>query len=407
MSLLVAAQSVIYYVVACTSCRQSAYQRRRKREAAQTKLEKQRIETEQPHLYAHPTPFSTNIYWQEEIGLGPGPPQKKNGKDKKGPRGVSASATESSVVSSGCGSLGGAPEQPVHEQLSGDNWNRRRYQREDELLWGHDFSRPLRHGSAAAGSSTGAPGIDRTTTSSSEKYYYTARNPPLNELHPPVVSTPATNGETLQWMLQPPPNARIMNGKERANRLRNDSRDIRPPCRSHVSSRPDTQPVPPMAIHWAGRMESDPFVTHPGDSSSEIDENIFTNRQFRDLSDATRTSVQHHRSKKGPLPISISEDALHIPSLSDPPIYKSSAARRNHSPSSPYSPPTATPILQELRPPDSSTLNSRSGSPLRGVKPAIAAGGEGQESQESSWRDVGWAARDFDREVSSRWSMDI
>ncbi len=50
-----------------------------------------------------------------------------------------------------------------------------------------------------------------------------ARNPPVNDLHPPVVSTAPSSREETRWMLQPPPSAKIMEGKERVNRNRADS----------------------------------------------------------------------------------------------------------------------------------------------------------------------------------------
>lgn len=50
--------------------------------------------------------------------------------------------------------------------------------------------------------------------------YYLAKNPPVNDLHPPVVSTAPSSRDETRWMLQPPPPAKIMEGKERVNRSR-------------------------------------------------------------------------------------------------------------------------------------------------------------------------------------------
>src|SRR5690606_14146322 len=44
--------------------------------------------------------------------------------------------------------------------------------------------------------------------------FYTApRNPPVNDYHPPVVSSRPAHKDALRWMLQPPPPAKVMEGK--------------------------------------------------------------------------------------------------------------------------------------------------------------------------------------------------
>ncbi|KAI9759054.1 MAG: hypothetical protein M4579_002643 [Chaenotheca gracillima] len=229
MSLGVALQSVLYYVVACSACRKVSYRRKRKREAAQAKLEHDALEVGENGLYQHPSPFSTNLYWREEMTLGPGPPQKKgNNRNQRAlTAGTSSSMSSSAAVSQGEAASPSEVQLTVDERSSADNWNRRRYQREDEELWGH--GRELLHSAsehlhgAARGSSIGVVGLSRTTSRQTVENYYVARNPPVNELHPPVVSTQPTNKRELRWMLQPPPSAHVMSGKERANRSRSDS----------------------------------------------------------------------------------------------------------------------------------------------------------------------------------------
>lgn len=58
--------------------------------------------------------------------------------------------------------------------------------------------------------------------------YYVGRNPPVNDLHPPIVTTTPYDTGSMKWMLQPPPAASIMNGKEKPfcekNRSRTNSR---------------------------------------------------------------------------------------------------------------------------------------------------------------------------------------
>lgn len=183
---------------------------------------------EQPDLYRHPEPSSTNPYWSEEIVLGPGPPPRRTGRKAHNgsQRGITTAGTHSTGPSRGGSSLDmnhpetTDPTRTSDDTLSGDNWNRRRYQREDEELWGFGEPDPtMRKGSQinGTGSSVGVAGISRPGTAySAAESYYAARAPPVNDLHPPVVSMPSPNAADNKWMLQPPPRAKIMNGKERA-----------------------------------------------------------------------------------------------------------------------------------------------------------------------------------------------
>lgn len=146
--------------------------------------------------------------------LGPGPPPKKE--RKPGNRRDLNSAGQNS--SNGSSTVVGAPSEEALEgtegRTSGEGWNRKRYQRDDELLWGLDESEddPGR-----------MPGLSRTITTRSGSNYYVARNPAVNDLHPPVVSSHPTHRRETKWMLQPPPSAKIMEGKEKANRSRSGS----------------------------------------------------------------------------------------------------------------------------------------------------------------------------------------
>ena len=141
--------------------------------------------------------------------LGPGPPQKNRHRDR--------SKTESSreLRSGGVGSssITGTSSDTVvedeasriisevgHDRRSGEDWNKRRYQRDDEILWGDDTD-----------DEDGTGIANRNDIGS----YYYSRNPAVNELHPPVVSKVSTRRSETRWMLQPPPSARFMEGKER------------------------------------------------------------------------------------------------------------------------------------------------------------------------------------------------
>lgn len=227
MSLDVAIQSVVFYVLSCSTCSKISHRRKAKVQAKRERAEKQALETEQPGLYRHPSPFSTNPYWTEEIMMGPGPPQKKDKVSNKNPsqRALNTAGQGSSYAGS-TGMSTDAPSSPTAvdgSRLSGDDWNRKRYQREDEALWGIDFQgsgQKIKHVIAKAGESAGR--LLSKSPLKEEEPYYMSRNPPVNDLHPPVVSSHTSREET-RWMLQPPPSAKVMEGKVRVNRSRADS----------------------------------------------------------------------------------------------------------------------------------------------------------------------------------------
>ncbi|MCJ1286936.1 hypothetical protein MMC26_006282 [Xylographa opegraphella] len=211
-------QSAIFYYVSCAPCTKLAYQRKRRKQNRREKAEHAAIEEVSPEFYQHPSPFSTNIYWREEMVLGPGPPPKKGDRNNKSKNGstrelntggygssAGASSADSTLVVESLDGLS-----PVQEAASEQGWNTRRYQRPDEILWGFDLE---------AG---GMPSINPTGTSGSGTYY-TARNPAVNDLHPPVVSTQPTRKSETRWMLQPPPSAKVMEGKARTPRSRSVS----------------------------------------------------------------------------------------------------------------------------------------------------------------------------------------
>ncbi|RDL42091.1 Uncharacterized protein BP5553_02070 [Venustampulla echinocandica] len=235
MSLDVALQSVAFYVLSCSTCAKISHRRKAKVQAKRERAEKQDLETEQPGLYRHPSPFSTNPFWTEEIMMGPGPPKQKA--DKSSSKNTSQRALNTAGQgSSYAGSTGMSTEAPSSpttateaSRLSGDGWNRKRYQREDEALWGVDLQgsgQKIKDAFAKAGSSAGRLLEGRLSKSgpineeNPGPYYLSARNPPVNDLHPPVVSTQPSSRDETRWMLQPPPPAKIMEGKVRVNRSR-------------------------------------------------------------------------------------------------------------------------------------------------------------------------------------------
>lgn len=203
-------QSAIFYYISCAPCTKLNYRWKRRKQMKREKFEKALHEAEEG-LQQHPSPFSTNPYWKEEISLGPGPPQRKANRDGKGkPRDSRGLRTGGFGSSTGTGtsSADTMVEKDSVENMrgSGEDWNKRRYQREDEILWGKQEDE---------GKLTGMSPVSRSASGNAN--YYQARNPAVNDLHPPVVSTQPTHRSETQWMIQPPPKARIMEGKEKAN----------------------------------------------------------------------------------------------------------------------------------------------------------------------------------------------
>lgn len=210
-------QSAIFYYVSCAPCSKLSYRRKGRQEFKRTKANRALHEAEQGQ-YAHPSPFDTNPYWKEDIALGPGPPQRRAARDGKTrpamgrglrTRGI-GSSTDTGTSSSDTMVADGSSE-GIETHV--DGWNKRRYQRTDEVLWGRQ---------SEDGKTAGLSPISRTASGNAN--YYQARNPAVNDLHPPVVSTQPTHPSEIQWMLQPPPRAKMMAGKERGNTPPNRSR---------------------------------------------------------------------------------------------------------------------------------------------------------------------------------------
>jgi hypothetical protein len=222
-------QSAIFHYASCAPCTGYSDGKKRRKAAKAARKVREKLQLEQPDAYHHPEPTGTNIYWHEEIAMGPGPPQRGARRtNTNSTRGITTRGTQSSALSKGGSSIDvdqGGDMRLSDDTLEDDEtWNHKRYQREDEDLWGHDEpSLPLEH--TMSGSSTGGGGFQlRRPGTSRSGTYYTARAPPVNELHPPVVSLPSPDPSENRWMLQPPPKASVMAGKERAsNRSRSGS----------------------------------------------------------------------------------------------------------------------------------------------------------------------------------------
>ncbi|ETS86721.1 hypothetical protein PFICI_00549 [Pestalotiopsis fici W106-1] len=239
MSFLVAVQSAIFYICACTPCAQAREHRQSKKQAIKDREEKQRIQAENPHLYQQPDPFNTNPYWNEEIMMGPSLPSKKSTQTSKNTSqralnsaGRDSRSTTDSSIAVGMTHIGSSPTvvpEDTDSTLSktwSDDWNKKRYQREDEELWGrgefsqagHRLMDAIKHAGTSAGRMLDALEAlakepKEVTDADRVDFYAPARHPPVNDYHPPIVSQRPKNKNAAKWMLQPPPSAKVMEGK--------------------------------------------------------------------------------------------------------------------------------------------------------------------------------------------------
>lgn len=250
--LAAALRSVWFYYIGCTPCRKIGHRRETRKEAEREKSLKAKLEMDQPGLYRHPNPEGTNQYWMEDINMGPSLPKRGASKNTSQKRLKSADTeaaterTDTSPVDRGT-SIGSsthfhsaetansptmvADELEVRTTLSMSvtdsqdlDWNRKRYDREDEELWGHQMynraGQRIREVMAKGRDTAGRlfdasrPQREREVTEEERcDFYTTPRNPPVNDYHPPVVSSRPASKHEYRWMLQPPPSAKVMEGK--------------------------------------------------------------------------------------------------------------------------------------------------------------------------------------------------
>lgn len=190
-------QSAIFYYISCAPCTEAKYRKKRKREAARDRIEREALEAEQPDLYRHPAPSSTNKNWHAEISLGP---TRARGKRKPtntngGPQAAVDARVGSNQPSEVPSTVDLAPE---HELGLNKQQKQALYQRPDEALWG------------STASLDGAAHIQRPPKARTRDSAY--RNPPVNDRHPATV-TRVTSPNDVAWMMQPPPPPAVMSGK--------------------------------------------------------------------------------------------------------------------------------------------------------------------------------------------------
>lgn len=333
--------------------------------------------------------------------MGPNPIKKKGAKCKnESQRDLNTAGVGSSMASSGAMSAGtGSPSAMGESRISGEGWNRRRYQREDEALWGlHEPHWPTQKIKDAISKASETAGrilegrLSRTSPTDEESqgtYLPPSRNPPVNDLHPPVVSTrPASKAETA-WMLQPPPSAKIMEGKVRVESIRSRA-DSNASSRVGVNNTPlgrkltermvdsklqrgETPSFPELRPTSSRAISGTTGATGPKTSNSTLPTLPSGQRHTRSDSFSSLSSFEDARPIRKPAPIAISkgdrsprQTLEHISIPSDP---TTSRPRLETIASSSKIIPKVddTLPLREL-PSSSSTLNSRAPSPSKGPR---------------------------------------
>ncbi|KAJ4858825.1 hypothetical protein T069G_07092 [Trichoderma breve] len=295
MSFPVALQSAIFYLLACTPCAEVRHRAKAKDQAKKERVEKAKLETQQPGLYRHPSPFNTNPYWAEEINMGPSLPKKSTSKNSS-QRGLMSAGGEISALSlSGRTNTGDSHTNyedstlvVSQDGILSDDWNSRHgYQREDEELWGADWSgAKLKDAFSKARDSAGrliesTLGMDKEVTEEERRAFYAApRNPPVNDLHPPVVSSKLPHKEAHKWMLQPPPSAKVMEGKVPVSRAMSSS--------SRTSGRTIAGGEEKLARQLHEKLVREKIMKEMP-TESELIDSLFVTRTRSTRSDMTRT----------------------------------------------------------------------------------------------------------------------
>ena len=340
--------------------------------------------------------------------MGPGPPKKKGDKTESknaSQRALNTAGQGSSYASSGAMSTTEAGSSPTAvtegSRLSGEGWNLKRYQREDEALWGHETHGPgqrIIDAIAKAGSTAGRLIESRLSRSGPVEEenpgtYYLARNPPVNDLHPPVVSTQPANRDETRWMLQPPPPAKVMEGKERVNRHRAGSNgSSRKGGEETPLSRQVTGRLVDAKLQRGETMPSRPDSGSKAPSSSRPQGQRHERSRSQSLESSTSSEGRIRRKRKPPhLAISTNGKssrgtAVHEPNLSKSTEMGEQSARPLLTTiiSSSNVVPTVSSgkrdngllALQELHPSSNSAVNSRAPSPsnpLSRLSPSVNA----------------------------------
>jgi len=229
-------QSVIFYYLSCAPCTGVSYRRKRRAQAKKDREETQAIWDLHPDAYRHPDPFATNPAWQIEMDLGPTHGAAAERKKKRGEvdlwhmrtRSVSLREEQTLRTSEEQARAQQSPNVRVDSRLG---IRMSQHQREDEELWGtaschardptEDSSATVMVTRPSAAYKTDTSRYSSGTSSRIPSWQW-APNPPISDRHPATV-TNYRHKEDAAWMLQPPPPARVMQGKEPARKKRPDT----------------------------------------------------------------------------------------------------------------------------------------------------------------------------------------
>ncbi len=231
-------QSAIFYYLSCAPCADARYRKKRKQEAVRGRAEREALQAEMPDAYHHPSPSSTNPYWQSEIAAGPtlvARGRKKGnatGSAKDVRRGLKTSATNRTVGSQTPSSTNLSQRDVSSRDGRVDSkWHIQQFQREDEPYINLSRER-LASSSTLDGSASGLSGITRPAKAKT-RFGDGYLDPEVNDRHPAVVTT-IHSKEEAQWLMAPPPTAEFMSGKDRSSRSRSDSGGSRLSVRSGI-----------------------------------------------------------------------------------------------------------------------------------------------------------------------------
>ena len=264
-------QSAIFYYISCAPCIDYQYKKKRRKEA---KAATQLVDTE-PGIIRQPTAFQTNEQWAEELILGPGPPKpwkpdellqkvkQKFSAPEDAPKDPQPSARPS--IDRRVSNTFGTVKESLRQSLHPDKWNWKRYDREDEQLWGLGDKMTKIWDRMAGTHEEVITGRKRAYTNESDQQdYMRGRNAAVNDLHPAVVSQLPATREEAAWMLLPPPSAAVMNGKQRPGEDTSNRRPLcvmgRPLPRAETEHRHDPPDKEP---DWASDVETPDVPQRP------------------------------------------------------------------------------------------------------------------------------------------------
>lgn len=213
-------QSAVFLYAQCGPCLAWRDNRRQKKQYKREKKERAR-DSDHPNILRQPAPHEVNPHWEEEIRLGPEPPKRgrKRG-NTKASRDTTSSGTLVASDTAGSSMSDLAPENKDKAVF----WNSRRYQRADEEFTYLDAVNRKQEmvyaprGMQGHGSSGGVSGWtvdgDRMPEKPKKVYTPSSNMAPVNELHPPVVSSVPARRDERAWMKAPPPSVAFMHGKK-------------------------------------------------------------------------------------------------------------------------------------------------------------------------------------------------